>query len=170
MPRADRVYSLRGVAYKDKGEYDKAIADFTNAIRLYEHDTHLFKNRCKAYKLKGDIEKANEDFAKAIADLTVVIRVNPYHAEAYFDRGDAYKKKGDVEKAKDDFATAKDLDTAVRGSSFPLSLVRSISQCCRRNRPFLSRLSPYKEAEPCPISSILTTNGWRFRSASVQTR
>jgi tetratricopeptide (TPR) repeat protein len=47
------------------GEYDKAIADYTQAIRLKPKEAVFYKNRGNAYSKKGDRAKANLDFAEA---------------------------------------------------------------------------------------------------------
>jgi tetratricopeptide (TPR) repeat protein len=93
------VYSNRGVAYVDKGDLEKAVADYTEAIRLNPIFVAAYWGRGSAYGKKGDI-------AKAIADYTDAIRLNPKSAEVYCNRGVAYGKKGDVEKAIADFTEA----------------------------------------------------------------
>ena len=54
---AENSYN-RGVAYFQKGEYDQAIAEFTEAIRLDPTDTQAYVNRGVAYDEKGEYDKA----------------------------------------------------------------------------------------------------------------
>ena len=68
---------------RSKGDYDKAIADFTEAIRLNPKIAKAYNNRGLAYENKGDYDKA-------IADCTEAIRLDPKFAEAYHNRGAAY--------------------------------------------------------------------------------
>ena len=79
--RSCRAFCNRGIAYGHKGEYDKAIADFTEAIRLEpETISRRIEYRGDAYAEKGEHDKA-------IADFTEVIRLDPKFAEAYCNRG-----------------------------------------------------------------------------------
>ena len=48
-----------------RGDFDKAIADFTEAIRLDPKDAQSYQNRGVAYGKKGEKAKAEEDFAQA---------------------------------------------------------------------------------------------------------
>ena len=59
--RASPLYNLRGSAYYDKGEYDIAIADFNDALRMGPPSGIIFHNRGNAWRAKGE-------YAKAIAD------------------------------------------------------------------------------------------------------
>ena len=49
-----------------KGGYDRAIADFDEAIKLNPNDANAYYNRGLAYKKKGDKEQAIADFRKAL--------------------------------------------------------------------------------------------------------
>ena len=46
------AYNNRGLAYYQKGECDKAIADFSEAIELDPEDPETYYNRAKAYSKK----------------------------------------------------------------------------------------------------------------------
>ena len=78
---------------------DKAIADYTEAIRLNPKDAKAYYNRGLVYVKKGDHDKA-------IADFTEAILLNPKDAEAYYNRGGAYGKKGEHDKAITDYTAA----------------------------------------------------------------
>ena len=62
------AYNLRGSAYYDKGEYDIAIADFNDALRIGPPSGIIFHNRGNAWRAKGD-------YAKAIADYDHIDQV-----------------------------------------------------------------------------------------------
>ena len=47
------------------GVYDKAIADFSEAIRLDPRNPNHYTNRGRAWASKGDQGKANADFKEA---------------------------------------------------------------------------------------------------------
>ena len=51
------AYFNRGVAYSEKGEWDKEIADYTEAIRLKPDDADAYYKRGVTYGEKGDSDK-----------------------------------------------------------------------------------------------------------------
>jgi Flp pilus assembly protein TadD len=55
----------RGTTYASKGNWDKAIADFTEAIRLDPQCARAYGGRGFAYEQKGETSKAEADFAEA---------------------------------------------------------------------------------------------------------
>ena len=59
-----------------KEEYDKAIADYNEAIRLDPKDAAAYDNRGNAWQAKGEYDKA-------IADYNEAIRLDPKDADAY---------------------------------------------------------------------------------------
>jgi len=104
-PKFALAYNNRGVAYKNKGELDRAIADYDEAIRLNPNYALPYDNRGNAYKDKGEYDRA-------IADLDAAIRLNPNYAKAYNDRGVVYASKRDYIRAIADYdqALTSDLD------------------------------------------------------------
>ena len=59
------LYKRRGFIYFLK-DYDRAIADFTEVIRLDPKDARAYINRGVSYREKGDAERAIADFSEAI--------------------------------------------------------------------------------------------------------
>ncbi len=55
----------RANANMKKGDPDRAIADYTEAIRLNPKAAWVYHFRGKAYEKKGEKGKAEEDFAQA---------------------------------------------------------------------------------------------------------
>ena len=78
----------QGQASMDKRDYDTAIADFDEAIRLDPKFAPAYVNRGLAYAAKGDLDKA-------FADCTKAIELKPDYADAYYGRGDAFLRKCD---------------------------------------------------------------------------
>ena len=95
------AYDRRGNAYIYKGNYDLAIKDSNDAIRLNPNDAAAYDTRGSAYFLKDDYERAIQDYNEAI-------RVNPNVAPAYAGRASAYYGKGDYDRA------TKDSNEAIR--------------------------------------------------------
>ena len=97
------AHTNRGVAYRAKGDHDRAIADYDEAIRLDPKDAVAYSNRGIAYKDKGDYDRA-------IADYNEAIGLDPKNAVAYNNRGVAYNAKGDPDRAIADYNEAIRLD------------------------------------------------------------
>ena len=87
---------------KTEAELDKAIADYTEAIRVKPEDAMTYVLRGFAYAYK-------HEFDTAIADYSEAIRLDPAHAVAYYNRGLAYKALGDKMKADADLAKGREL-------------------------------------------------------------
>jgi tetratricopeptide (TPR) repeat protein len=96
-------YYNRGIAFRHKGDYDRAIADYTQAITLDPKYENAYVNRGNMYREKGD-------FDRAIADYTQVITLDPKYENAYFKRGNMYREKGDFDRAIADYSEAIRLD------------------------------------------------------------
>jgi tetratricopeptide (TPR) repeat protein len=72
----------QGDADREKKDYDKAVADYTDAIRLDPKCVAAFNNRGSAWEAKGEYDKAIQDFDDAI-------RLDPKDAAAFNNRGNA---------------------------------------------------------------------------------
>lgn len=96
---AARAYKNRGGAYAEIGKHDKAIADFTAALKLNPDYALAFAGR-------GESELAKGDFGGAIADYTETVRLKPNYPASFVSRGYAYLVKGDLDRAIADFSDA----------------------------------------------------------------
>jgi lipoprotein NlpI len=97
------AYNNRCNTYNLKGDYDRAIADCTEAIRLDPKYAFAYNNRCFANALKGDYDRA-------IVDCTEAIQLDPKYAFAYNNRGLVYNAKDDDDRAIADYTEAIRLD------------------------------------------------------------
>lgn len=77
---------LRAFEFAAKGDYDRAIAHFSEVIKL-DPRASTYYNRGRAYYLKNDYDRA-------IADLSEAIRLKPRYAAAYNNRAWTYLKAG----------------------------------------------------------------------------
>ena len=97
------AYNHRGVAYHAKGDYDRAINDYTQAIALDPNYAVAYNNRGLAYT-------SNDNNDRAINDYTQAIMLDPRYAQAYTNRGVAYHAKGDYDRAISDYTQAISLN------------------------------------------------------------
>ncbi len=54
-------YNERGVVYYGRNEIDRAIADLSEALRLYPKNVTALNNRARVYDAKGDSARAKTD-------------------------------------------------------------------------------------------------------------
>jgi len=102
-PTEARTYNLRGLGYRIKKDYNKAIADFSKAIELNPEYSLAYENRGVCYSEKGDQKNAIFDFNKSI-------QFNLDNAEAYAHRGMAFARLGHPLGAAKDFDRALKID------------------------------------------------------------
>ena len=126
----------RGIAWADKGEFDRAITDYNEAIRIDPKYASAYHNRANAWKEMGEYDRGIADldeairlspdavhynsrgfirikkgeYDRAIADFTDAIRLNPRFAIPYANRGEAWRLKGDLDRALVDQDRAIALD------------------------------------------------------------
>src|SRR5499433_3120625 len=85
------AYNNRGNAYSAKGEYDRAVQDYDQSIKL-NPNAQAFNNRGVAYQKKGEYDRAIEDFDESI-------KLDPNYANAFANRAQTYLNKGQYERA-----------------------------------------------------------------------
>lgn len=101
-PQAE-LYNIRGTIRYEKGEYDLALADCNEALRLDPGRAHYWNNR-------GNIWRAKGDTVKAIADFNQAVRIDPDYQAAYKNRGNVWSDRGAFDKAVTDYTEALRLD------------------------------------------------------------
>lgn len=62
-----RLYLQRGIAYKNKKSYSKAISDFTASIKMNAQNPDAFEERADAYYANGECTSAERDLRTACA-------------------------------------------------------------------------------------------------------
>ncbi len=114
-------------------QFDGAISDYDEAIRLKPVSTQAYYNRGYTRQAKGDNDGA-------ISDYTEVIRLDPTFADVYCSRGNALYSKRDYDKALGDY------DEAIR-----LDPKNALDRVCRANAYYVvgsydSAVADYEEA------------------------
>src|SRR6516162_2559739 len=94
-----RLHYDRAVEYANKRNYDRAIADFSAAIRLNPTDPDYHNNRGSSWQLKGDYDHA-------IVDYNEAIRLSPEDPCPLYNRGIAWSSKDENDRAIADFNEA----------------------------------------------------------------
>ena len=100
------AYTNRGVAHAALGKLDKAIADFTEAVKLNTANALAYYNR-------GNVSFDRNEMRLAIADYDLALGQDPEFTLAYFNRGIAYEKIGEREKCIADYRKALSLEPAL---------------------------------------------------------
>jgi tetratricopeptide (TPR) repeat protein len=95
---ADKYFSL-GNECLDKEDYEGAINNYTQAIKINP-------NHAIAYNHRGVARFQSEDNQGAIDDWTQAIKINPNDPNAYQNRGLAHYDLGDKQDAIDDWTQA----------------------------------------------------------------
>ncbi|TIT99098.1 MAG: tetratricopeptide repeat protein [Mesorhizobium sp.] len=99
------AYFWRGLAYTQKNDIDRVIADMTDVLALDPTYVPAFTNRAIAWESKADFERAVADYTRAIA-------LTPDDANLYADRARALNKKGEHDRAIVECDKAIDIDPA----------------------------------------------------------
>ena len=96
------AFNNRGNAFAKKGELDRAIRDYDDALKIKSNYADAFHNRGLAFTKKGEFERAIDDFDNAI-------KIKPDFVEAFHNRalvlaqidaqetGEKYKKAFEAE-------------------------------------------------------------------------
>jgi tetratricopeptide (TPR) repeat protein len=100
-----------------KGDYDRAIADASKAIRLEPRYAPSYVTRGEAYRMKGEYDRA-------IADASEAIRLEPKSPFAYRVKGTACRQKGDFSSAITDLTEALRLDPAWEWAKSELEMAK----------------------------------------------
>jgi len=92
----------KGIANCETGNFDQALKDFNEGLKLKPNDPALLDYRGTVYRCKGQNEKAIQDFNKAM-------EIDPKFARAYRNRAMVYFDKGDFDKSLEDLKKAQSL-------------------------------------------------------------
>ena len=94
-PRSIFYYN-RGVFYREQGQVELALGDYSKALEINPNYADAYGNRGVLYQQQGQVELA-------LADYNQVLEINPNNADAYNNRGALYQQQGKVELALADY-------------------------------------------------------------------
>ena len=139
-PNSQSAYHHRGTAYLNMGEYERAISDYHQALRVnpdHPQTYSVYHNLGAAYHNQKEFDRAishysqsiekkpdyflayhhrgltyteKGEYNRAIADFNKVIEINPRFAEAYYNRGNAYLKQNLTDHAISDYTKAIEIN------------------------------------------------------------
>jgi tetratricopeptide (TPR) repeat protein len=104
QPKNAVAYWHRGEIYRTKGDYDHAISDFSQAIKLDSKYALAYERRGQAYYY------GKHEYDLAMADYEKALKLNPQYWPAVVDRGILYEAEGDVVHAFGEYDKAIRLD------------------------------------------------------------
>lgn len=143
------LHSTRGSHYRYLRQYDSALADHEEAIRLNPQNARAYHNRGSVLYFKDRFADAIRDFTRAIAmdgklalsyehrgfahhrlgqfDLAIADydrtrEMLPSRALTLYARSIAWRRKGDAARADDDLAAARGLQADIAETSVHLGL------------------------------------------------
>jgi tetratricopeptide (TPR) repeat protein len=138
------AYNNRGNAFNVTGDYQRALADYEQAVALAPGEALYYVNRGTARGNLGDLSQAMSDFnealalrhefpealytralaflktgdhARALADAERAVRLIPGNAQAMYTRGQVYAALGRIEEAVVDFRAALSKEPRLSGAS-----------------------------------------------------
>jgi tetratricopeptide (TPR) repeat protein len=97
------------VGYKNRGDYSLKLGEYERAINDYHQAIKINANYADAYFNRGNINFDQGDYAAAINDFSQVIKLQFNYSDAYYNRGYARLMIGDKQGAIDDLKKAAGL-------------------------------------------------------------
>jgi tetratricopeptide (TPR) repeat protein len=108
-PGDARTYVALGDDHAESGNLNKAIANYTEAIKLDARYAFAYSRRASAWMKKHERQKA-------IADYSVAIALEPRNPSHFLSRGAVWSRQGDHAPAIADFDEAIRLDPSHAGA------------------------------------------------------
>ena len=94
LPQDPYAWYNLGLAYKDAGDQEKAIAAF-------QHVEKIVPEEPDAYYFEGFMNAQLQRYDEAIVAFKKALALAPYHASAQFGLARAYQRKGDADSARE---------------------------------------------------------------------
>lgn len=97
------VYQQRAYAAATNQQFDDAISDYSEAIKISPEDARIYEQRAA-------VEMKINDNDKALADYSEAIKLKPNETRYYLYRGYIYETKGDIKSSMADTEQVLKLD------------------------------------------------------------
>ncbi len=104
------TYNNRGVAYGEAGDFEAAIADYSQALALRPGDATTIRNLRVAHVRRGEVLFASGSYDAALADFDAAIEMQADHYLAYLRRGELHAERGELDLARADLEQAAALN------------------------------------------------------------
>jgi tetratricopeptide (TPR) repeat protein len=139
------AYYQRGRKHEQEQQFDLALADYTEALRLDPKLARAWSDRGWLHYRKGLLDQAVTDYDEAI-------RLEPQRASAWSERGYIHSRRQDYDKALDDLNRAIEMD----GKSFLAYLSRGDTYRAKKEHD--KAAADYTEALRIKADSAATHN------------
>jgi tetratricopeptide (TPR) repeat protein len=135
------AHTERGVAYVALLDYDRALHDFGEAIRIDSTFAKAFANR-------GAVYGAKQDFDRAIDDFTRVLALEPRSANAFADRAGMHRLNGEHDEAIRDYSEAIRINPAFGDAILNRGITLAGTSRCADAIADFTRAIELSESEP----------------------
>ncbi len=137
------VYYSRAFGYYERGDFDRALLDTTEALELKPDDNRFILLRGTAHyekglNLRGDRDAVQSLLDSALKDFSRIIEADPKNAQAYSMRGLVYLGKGNFEAAAEEQTKAIGLNP------------KYVDAYLRRGKTFMAQAVLKKKPEARP--------------------
>lgn len=191
-PRDVFALKMRGAAWLQKQQPDKAISDFNASLALKANDPEAYNNRGIGWKDKQQYEKAIADYSEAIRinarvpvyhfnrgtarrlikeydpaiqDFSATIRLEPRYAAAFCERGICYVLKKEYDQALEDY------DASIRLDPRYAPAYRERGLVWRYKKDYAKALADYDQAvKVAPkYSAVMADQAWLLATCADAT-
>jgi tetratricopeptide (TPR) repeat protein len=176
-------FNLRGVAFLNLKQPEKALADFNTAIKLNSNDYKYFYNRGNVYQATQQLNDALKDYEKAIelnpnqadlhtnkgvvliqmnrhkealAALNKAISLNPSERNAIFNRGQVHLFLEDYEKAITDLHHTVEISPDFGKGHYILAKAELLKNQQKATPEICSHLAKAKELSYADTDSLMS--------------
>lgn len=110
------IYFFKGGLDANNGQYDLAISNYNEALKINQKFANAYINRGLAYRNKGEYDRAISDYNKAL-------EIEPILALVYNNRGVVYRVKGEYDRAIRDYNKALEINSNFAGACYNLGII-----------------------------------------------
>jgi len=156
-PESMEDFVRRGNARRESKDYEGAISDYTNALRIEPNDSEAYTYRGISYELLEDFEAANKDYSSAIEinpSNTAALKFRAFNKLTMFEDKDGAIE--DYSKAIEEDPTDCDAYNRRAGAYAPIS---EIEQC--RLEDLTNAINDYCRAKEIDERGVAEFGLWK---------